>query len=98
MNMRQSLIHLTHACGIQVGWVRANTALMVSGVSAQISCLDEDCSHPLFKCSFGWMIWASQKISWVDVTSEEAFWGFPRGGIYKRKAEEGKLFVVLCTI
>ena len=61
----------------------------------------EDSPHLRFKCLPIRAMWARQKTLWVDVTSEEAFWGSHRGrggGIYRRKAEEGMLFAVLLAI
>ena len=34
----------------------------------------------------------------MDVTSDEAFWGSLTGGAYMRRAEEGRLFAVLCVL
>ena len=42
--------------------------------------------------------WAMQKISQVNVTSSEAFWGFLRGGVYRKEPDDGKLFAMLWQI
>ena len=57
----------------------------------------EDCSCLFLECPFAWAIWATQKISWVDIKSEEAFWCSLKGGIYRRHME-GRLFAVLWAI
>ena len=57
--------------------------------------VEEDCSHVFFKYPFAWVIWPSQRISCVDVKTEEAFEDYHTGGTYRREAKEGRLFPVL---
>ena len=35
---------------------------------------EEGCFHLFFECQLALVIWAMQKIPWVDTSSEEAFW------------------------
>ena len=53
---------------------------------------DEENGSQLFQCSFAPAIWPSQEISWVNVTSEETFWGSLTGGtLGGRWRREGSL-------
>ena len=47
----------------------------------------KNCSYLFFECTFAREIWGSQPISQVNVSSVEALWGSPLGGISSRPVE-----------
>ena len=59
---------------------------------------DEDYFHLFFGCQSAKVIWAMQKIQWVDISFEEVFGGVLQAGAARREAQRGRIFAVIWVI